>query len=229
MIKLLIKKILLFRLVFFKKINTNFYSQFGEDKVLNELIPNKFTNGFYVDVGCFHPKKYSNTYILFRRGWRGINIDMEKDKIAAFNHARPNDHNFLGAISDKIEKVKIYRNQKYGVSSTINKNFIKNENIIDDDYIQTTTLNSVLETSHFKGKKIDFLNIDTEGNDLKVLKSLNFDIYNPSIIIVETHLKTIDDIINSDIYLFLIKRKYILKSWTIYSLIFIKESYNEDN
>jgi len=56
MIKLFIKKILLFRLVFFKKINTNFYSQFGEDKVLNELIPNKFTNGFYVDVGCFHPK-----------------------------------------------------------------------------------------------------------------------------------------------------------------------------
>ena len=77
MIKLFIKKILLFRLVFFKKINTNFYSQFGEDKILNELIPNKFTNGFYVDVGCFHPKKYSNTYILFRRGWRGINIDME--------------------------------------------------------------------------------------------------------------------------------------------------------
>lgn len=154
---------------------------------------------------------------------------MEKDKIAAFNHARPNDHNFLGAISDKIEKVKIYRNQKYGVSSTINKNFIKNENIIDDDYIQTTTLNSVLETSHFKGKKIDFLNIDTEGNDLKVLKSLNFVIYNPSIIIVETHLKKINLIIKSEIYLFLISRKYILKSWNLYSLIFIKEGYYENN
>ena len=229
MFALFIKKILLFRLVFFKQINKNFYSQFGEDKILNELIPNNFTNGFYVDVGCFHPKKYSNTYILFRRGWRGINIDMEKDKIAAFNLARPSDHNFLGAISDKIEKVKLYRNQKYGVSSTINKNFIKNEDIIDDDYIQTTTLNRVLETSPFKGKKIDLLNIDTEGNDLKVLKSLNFDIYNPSIIIVETHLKRIDLIIKSEIYLFLISHKYILKSWNLYSLIFIKESYYENN
>tara|TARA_B100001063_G_scaffold25790_1_gene19741 strand:- start:403 stop:1092 length:690 start_codon:yes stop_codon:yes gene_type:complete len=229
MFALFIKKILLFRLVFFKQINKNFYSQFGEDKILNELIPNNFTNGFYVDVGCFHPKKYSNTYILFRRGWRGINIDMEKDKIAAFNLARPNDYNFLGAISDKIEKVKIYRNQKYGVSSTINKNFIKNENIIDDDYIQTTTLNSVLETSPFKEKKIDFLNIDTEGNDLKVLKSLNFDIYNPSIIIVETHLKKIDLIVKSEIYLFLISHNYTLKSWNLYSLIFIKESYYENN
>ena len=76
---------------------------------------------------------------------------------------------------------------------------------------------------------IDFLNIDTEGNDLKVLKSLNFDIYNPTIIIVETHLKKIDLIIKSEIYLFLISRKYILKSWNLYSLIFIKESYYENN
>ena len=229
MFKLFFKKISLFRLTFFKKINKNFYSQFGEDKILNELIPKNFTNGFYVDVGCFHPKKYSNTYMLFKRGWKGINIDMEKDKIATFNLARPNDYNFLGAISNKIEKVKIYRNQKFGVSSTINKNVIKNENIIDDDYIQTTTLNIVLETSPFKGKKIDLLNIDTEGNDFKVIKSLNIDVYNPSIIIIETHLKKIDEIIKSDIYLFLIRHKYILKSWNVYSLIFIKESYYENN
>ena len=229
MFKLFFNKILLFRLTFLKKINKNFYSQFGEDKILNELIPKNFTNGYYVDVGCFHPKKHSNTYMLFKKGWKGINIDMEKDKIATFNLARPNDYNFLGAISDKIEKVKIFRNQKYGVSSTINRNVIKNEDIIDDDYIQTTTLNIVLETSPFKGKKIDLLNIDAEGNDLKVIKSLNFDIYNPSIIIIETHLKKIDEIIKSEIYLFLISHKYILKSWNIYSLIFIKESYYEDN
>ena len=229
MFKLFFNKILLFRLTFLKTINKNFYSQFGEDKILNELIPKNFTNGYYVDVGCFHPKKHSNTYMLFKKGWKGINIDMEKDKIATFNLARPNDYNFLGAISDKIEKVKIFRNQKFGVSSTINRNVIKNEDIIDDDYIQTTTLNIVLETSPFKGKKIDLLNIDAEGNDLKVVKSLNFNIYNPSIIIIETHLKKIDEIIKSEIYLFLISHKYILKSWNIYSLIFIKESYYEDN
>jgi|TARA_B110000211_G_scaffold48523_1_gene52679 FkbM family methyltransferase len=229
MIKLLLKKILLLRLTFFKKIDRDFYSQFGEDKILLEIIPKQFTNGFYVDVGCFHPKKYSNTYMLFKKGWKGINIDMEKDKIESFDLARPTDYNFLGAISDKSEKVKIYRNQKFGVSSTLNENFIKKEDIIDEDYIQTTTLNVVLENSPFKGKKIDFLNIDTEGNDLKVLKSLDFDIYNPSIIIVETHLKKIDEIINSEIYLFLTNQKYILKSWNIYSLIFIKESYYEDN
>ena len=77
----MIKFINILRQAFFKSIDKNFYSQFGEDKILNELISKDFINGFYVDVGCFHPKKHSNTYMLFKRGWYGVNIDMEKDKV----------------------------------------------------------------------------------------------------------------------------------------------------
>tara|TARA_B100001063_G_C16738294_1_gene543271 strand:+ start:252 stop:923 length:672 start_codon:yes stop_codon:yes gene_type:complete len=218
----LYNKILLYRQTFLKKINTKFYSQFGEDKILDEIISKSLKNGFYVDVGCFHPKKHSNTYMLHKRGWYGINIDMESYKINSFNLARPNDFNFLGAISDKVEKVKIFKNQKFGVSSTIKKNILKDEDIIDTEIIETTTLNNVIENSPFKSKKIDLLNIDTEGNDFNVLKSLNLELYNPNIIIIETHLKKIDEIINSDIYIYLTKRKYSLKSWNIYSLIFKK-------
>ena len=222
MISKIIKKFLLFRQTYFKKINKNFYSQFGEDKILYEIISKKLKKGFYVDVGCFHPKKYSNTYMLYKRGWRGVNIDMEKDKIETFDIARPNDFNFLGAVSDKIEKVKIFRNQKFGVSSTLNKNMINKENIIDESVIETCTLDYILNLSPFKNKEIDLLNIDTEGNDLKVLKSLNFNIYKPKIIIIETHLKDIDEILVSEPYKFLINKNYKLSSWNIYSLIFEK-------
>lgn len=223
MISLLLEKISFFRQVFFKKINKNFYSQFGEDKILAEIIPKNLTDGFYVDVGCFHHKKHSNTFMLYKRGWKGINIDMEKEKIDLFNVARPNDFNFLGAISDKVEKVKIYRNQKYGVSSTIHPNYLDKKDIIDENFIETTTLDYVLSISPYKNKKIDLLNIDTEGNDFNVLKSLNLKIYQPTIIIIETHLKTIDEIINSDVYSYLKDQNYLLKSWNIYSLIFKKK------
>jgi len=203
----------------------SFYSQFGEDKILNELIPKKFIKGFYVDVGCYHPKKHSNTQMLYSRGWFGINVDMEIDKIDTFNLARPNDYNYLGAVSDKIEKVKIFRNQKYGVSSTINPNSLNKKDVIDAGHINTVTLNTIINNSPFKNKEIDLLNIDTEGNDFKVLKSLDFKIYNPKIIIIETHLKNIEEIIKSDIYLYLTQRKYILKFWNIYSLIFTTIDY----
>ena len=159
MIKYLINKFLIYRQAYFKKINKNFYSQFGEDKILFEIIPKNLSKKFYVDVGCFHPKKYSNTHMLHKRGWYGINIDMEEDKIKTFNIARPNDFNYLGAISDKIENVKIFRNQKFGVSSTINKGIIKKDYIIDEILIKTKTLNNVLELSPYKNKEIDLLNI----------------------------------------------------------------------
>ena len=53
-----------------------YYSQFGEDTILRELLGKK-RGGVYVDVGCYHPRKFSNTYLLHRRGWSGVNIDME--------------------------------------------------------------------------------------------------------------------------------------------------------
>ncbi len=213
------------RQAFFKKINRNFYSQFGEDKILSELIPSNKISGFYVDVGCFHPKKHSNTYFLYKRGWRGVNIDMEEEKIDVFNLARPKDFNYLAAISDINEEVYIYRTQKFGVGSTIDKSILKDESkIIDKKIISTKTLNQVLEISPFKNIKIDLLNIDTEGYDLKVLLSLDLFIYSPSIIVIETHLEDINQILKSKIYRYLVDKNYKLKSWNLYSLIFISNS-----
>lgn len=224
----IIKIFYLLRQCYFKSINKNYYSQFGEDKILNELLPKNKKNGIYVDVGCYHPKKHSNTYLLHKRGWSGVNIDMEEDKVSLFNLARPKDFNFLAAVSDKKEKVKIYRAQNFGVGSSINPNFINKNNIIDEKFIETSTLDEILEKSPFKNKEIDLLNIDTEGNDFKVLKSLNIDLYKPKIIIIETHLKKIDDILNSNIFAFLRSKNYELRSICLYSLIFININYYED-
>ena len=90
-----------------------------------KAISKNFTKGFYVDVGCFHPKKHSNTYLLYIKGWSGINIDMEVDKINSFKLARPSDFNVLSAVSDKNIKTKFYTKQEYGVGSTLEKDFIK--------------------------------------------------------------------------------------------------------
>ena len=155
-LKFIIKKIKLFRITFFKTINKEFYSQFGEDKILNEIILKNFTKGFYVDVGCFHPKKHSNTYLLYIKGWSGINIDMEVDKINSFKLARPSDFNILSAVSDKNIKTKFYTTQEYGVGSTLEKDFIKKENnVLQEKIISTKTLNEIIENSPYKNKEVE--------------------------------------------------------------------------
>ena len=160
----------------------------GEDLVVNNFFKNK-TNGTYVDVGCYHPIDGNNTHLLFKNGWNGINIDLNKISIDLFNIARKNDENFRVAVSNKSKKIKFYYRKKINMLNTINKKFANNsfKKGYSIDYIQARTLSSILKESKLKNKKIDFLNIDIEGNEINALKTLDFKIYRPKLICVEIH------------------------------------------
>src|SRR6187431_556967 len=73
------------------------YSQEGEDLILNRILEKK-TCGFYVDVGAHHPKRFSNTYLFYQKGWRGINIDAMPGSMAEFRNFRPRDINIEAAV-----------------------------------------------------------------------------------------------------------------------------------
>ncbi|MBL6987849.1 MAG: FkbM family methyltransferase [Methylobacter sp.] len=224
--KRICKALWLIRKAFFSSCIKLHYSQFGEDIVLKELLKKekiKKYQGFFVDVGCYHPKKLSNTYMLYKAGWSGINIDMEADKISLFNMVRPRDWNVLSPISDKQEQVNVYRFGKFGVGSTINHKFAidTGDTIYDTTELVSKTLDQIIEESPYRGKQIDVLSIDVEGMDYKVLSSLNLEAYQPKIIIIESHYRSIEEILNTDIYHLLKAQGYILRSWIFYSLIFI--------
>jgi len=219
----MIKKLKLFNKAFLTNFIKFHYSQFGEDIILREILKKEITNGFYVDVGCYHPKKFSNTYMLYKRGWSGINIDMEEDKIKIFNLVRPRDINILTPISDKEEEVTLYRYSKYGLGSTIDPKIASetNDHIYDKTIVKTKTLEKVINESPYKDTQIDVLSIDVEGYDFKVLRSLDIKKYSPKVIIIEDHHKKIEDILETDIFKFLVQNNYKLRSWSFYSLIFI--------
>ena len=217
------KKLKLFRKAFLTDFIKFHYSQFGEDIILREILKKEILNGFYLDVGCYHPKKFSNTYMLYKKGWSGINIDMEEDKISLFNMVRPRDLNVLSAISDKEEEVTLYRYSKYGLGSTIDKRIASEttDSIYDKTIVKTKTLTEVINESLYKDTQIDVLSIDIEGMDFRVLKSLDIKKYSPKVIIIEDHHKKIEDILETDTFKFLVQNNYILRSWSFYSLIFI--------
>ena len=197
--------------IFFPK---NSYSMFGEDVFIKKFFKKK-SKGIYVDVGCYHPIDGNNTYLLFKKGWKGMNIDLNKTSIELFNRARKNDVNLRIAISDEIKKTKYFYRKKINMLNTINKKFANSsfKKGFKTSYIQTNTLNSALNKSKLKNMKIDFLNLDIEGNELNALKSLNFKKYNPKLICIEIHnslfigSKTIS--LKSDpVYKFLLKKGY---------------------
>ena len=162
------------------------YSQDGEDKILEEIFKNKNV-GVYVDVGCYHPIELSNTALLYNKGWNGINIDISEYSIELFNFLKPDDVNLNLAVSNTNGYVDIFFQKELSKISTINK---QKSNRIFQGKVKTKkiickTLTEIINETVYKGKKIDFLNIDAEGHDLEVLQSLNFNEYLPDVICVE--------------------------------------------
>ena len=76
------------------------FAQEGEDMILKRIFEG-VRSGFYIDIGAFHPSKFSNTYYFYLRGWSGINIDPQPGVKSLFDKMRPRDINLELAISDQ--------------------------------------------------------------------------------------------------------------------------------
>src|SRR6266487_4104160 len=78
------------------------YAQYGEDIVVEALVPE--LRGFYVDVGAFHPVQFSNTYLFYRKGWRGLNVEANPDALPEFHRKRPGDRTIQAVLSNVEEE-----------------------------------------------------------------------------------------------------------------------------
>jgi len=191
----------------------------NEDTAILDYFKDK-KNGFYVDVGCYHPIHRNNTYLLYKQNWRGINIDVSKFSVELFDHLRPDDLNYNCAISNKNETVKLFFQKELSQLSTINNDQAKKvfQGNIKEKEIQAFTLNEILNRDRYKNHKIDFLNIDVEGADFKVLGGLSFEKFSPELICIEIHDKEIKE---SKIYNFLKDKNYNLIWSGVFSHLFL--------
>ena len=182
--------------------NKKTYSQFGEDLIINNFFGDFI--GKYVDIGCYHPIKYSNTAMLHKKGWNGVNIDLNQMSISLFNACRKNDLNIVACLSDKREKVSVYMDSKFSALNSINSD---NSKIFKFKKFKKLTMKTKT-FSELVDENFDFLNIDCEGNDYKILKTINLKKYKPKLINIEvskTDKKKIYKYLNSYGYRFLAK------------------------
>jgi FkbM family methyltransferase len=163
------------------------YAQTGEDRIIATLLGD--TIGFYVDVGCHHPIRYSNTFELYKRGWRGINVDASSKLIELFRRVRPRDVSVCAVISSSARHVVFTEFDDEAVSSVSEEHVARwrsQRTIVSERHAVTRTLNDVLSTSDAP-PRFDLLSIDVEGHDFEVLSSLDLDVYRPKLIVIEMH------------------------------------------
>jgi FkbM family methyltransferase len=215
------------KFVFFDDYAFKSYSQEGEDMILRRIFENQ-KSGFYVDVGAHHPKRFSNTYYFYKQGWRGINIDALPGSMRRFQNIRHRDINLEKAVSDRKETLTFYVFSEpalSGFSSTLaSKRAAEGTyQIIGQYQMNTETLKNILDTHLSKGQNIDFLSVDVEGHDLRVLKSNDWMKYRPRAVLVESLETSFDGILGSETYTFMKSQGYSLFGKSLSTLIFMVE------
>tara|TARA_E500000178_G_scaffold343337_1_gene389977 strand:- start:165 stop:827 length:663 start_codon:yes stop_codon:yes gene_type:complete len=158
---------------FFKK-NRKSFSQFGEDLFILDFFKNQ-KKGIYVDLGAFHPMRLSNTYLLFKKGWSGTNVDLNPITIDLFNLARKDDDNICCLMAAKENLLKNVYFENWSAANSLTSNI----NLSEKKQMKTRTFESLIN------KNFDFLNIDLEGHDYEVLQTINLIKYNPKLICIE--------------------------------------------
>ena len=218
----------------YKKIS---YSFNAVDLIIDYLFKNK-KKGFYIDIGAQHPISNNNTYLLFKKGWKGINIDLDEKNIELFNIIRPHDINLNYAISSSIsEKDLFFYHDKSPINTLVERvsNFQKAK-VKEVKKVKTITLNKILENLKFTSD-IDYMNIDVEGHELEVLKGFDLINYKPSVISVEyldLNMKylefknnSINRIFTSEFYNLLVSNDYYFVNWLHGDLIFVHKSFRD--
>ena len=224
-------KFLYFNIQIIKKKNLNkTYCTGAQDLLINYFFKSK-KNGFYIDVGCYHPFVGNNTKPLYDKGWSGINIDLDFHTIDFFNYIRKRDENINVAISDTNKEKNLYFFHNRSAINSLSQ--VRQGTEKEIRRIKAKTLNSVIENSKFKEKKLNFLSVDVEGHELEVMKGLDLNKYSPELIVIEFidykmkeiefHNLSLKTILSSEIYQYMKDNNYHLVNLLHSDLFFVHE------
>jgi FkbM family methyltransferase len=199
------------------------YAQEGEDLVVDRLLEGK-KNGFYVEVGCHHPFRFSNTYMFYKKGWRGICIDPLPGTKELFYATRPRDFVIEVGVGEQGGTLIYYMFNEPALNTfdsvvANSRDGIKGFKIIKQQLIEVRRLDEIL-TSIPNIPAIDIMSVDVEGFDLQTLKSNDWKKFRPKIVIAECLASDLLSVQSDPINSLLTTLGYVAYAKTGHSIIF---------
>lgn len=162
------------------------YAQNLEDFVLWRALKN-IKNGFYIDIGAYHPILHSVSYAFYLRGWRGVNIEPNDNLFKNFIKYRPDEFNEQVVVSQSRAPILFYSIKSTGLSTTLKKiadKHKKNGFELNVHSVHSISLDDLL--SRYSFKDIHWLKIDVEGGELDVLSSWKKSFVRPWVVCIES-------------------------------------------
>ena len=188
-------KIILLNIFYFNKENIFKYILKNHKKSKSQIFQDLFVlyytknkkKGFFIEIGGGNGFDLSNTYLLEKKfKWEGIicepNIILQKN-ISKLRSAQL----IKEPITKKcLKNINFYENLDPYQSSIIKKNNFKK--IIK---INSLCLNHLLKDFN-NNKIIDYISIDTEGNEVEILRNFNFKKFKVEIFTIEHNFNKVN-------------------------------------
>jgi len=216
-----------------KIINSPFYdwfgkrsfSQAGEDIIASTEL--RRGRGYYVDIGAYHPKLFSNTYFFYKRGWRGLVVEPNPEMVRLYKEIRKKDVALGIGVGGK-DGAEDYYMFKDSAANTFDpgaaeRNKQSGRKMIGKKPVAILRLSKILDEYLPKGQKVDLLSVDTEGMDEEVLRSNDWKKYRPRVVICEDLQYFWEKPLKSGVAVLMSGLGYRLVGMTPYSLVFKDE------
>ena len=177
------------------KINSELsFSQSGEDAIISYILNTlqlDIKKCRYLDLGANHAVHLSNTYKFYRQGARGVLVDANPELAEELRKERPEDTVVNRCISENPDSVlDFYILNGDGLSTPDYQFALKciEENpsleITKKISVESITVSQIADT-YFPSQAPEIMSIDIEGNELEILKSIDFENFRPLVIICE--------------------------------------------
>lgn len=176
-----------------------YFSQYNQDQFLNEVVFFNKKNGFFIDIGAHDGVSLSNSFFFEKyNDWDGICVEPNPvvfEKLIS-NRKSINLNVCIGNQNKTVlfTQIQGYSEMLSGITEKYDVRHIERiDNTIQIKGGKKTEIEVnmiTLETiDELKDRKIDFISIDTEGNEYDIIKAINFNKLDIKSLVIENNYK----------------------------------------
>lgn len=181
----------------------NRYSLFGEEVIIRDFFGDR-RGGFFLDVGCAWPIRANNSYYLEKHlGWQGVGIDALGDYAAGWARERPASTFVQALVAERTDgEAVFFKSGEIGLSSAeryrADGRHFGGELPVEEIKVPTTSLNDLLD--RLGVAHVDLVALDIEGHELKALRGLDLERFQPALILAEGRRPKVEEYLQGQGY-----------------------------
>jgi FkbM family methyltransferase len=203
------------------------YAQCGEDRIVHFMLGYLGIKTMdYLDIGAYEPISINNKFLFYEIGHRGVLIEPNVSMCRKLKQVRPEDTVLEAGIGITAEREADYYVMTDASWNTFSKEEAEHQEKVSSGRIKIKevikmpllNINQVMK-DHFPSAPA-FVSVDTQGLELAILKTIDFDRFRPKVICAETLVTGTKKMV-PEVGEFMASKGYVVRGMSFVNSLFV--------